>query len=329
MSHAILNSEYRRRVFNAALLEAIRKPYLEALMGDGALKGEPVDEAAGKDAAPKIKDLATEVKNKKNAPANEGASQPDLKSADAAPTEPNGSPKKAAKNEKPLNSCGQEDLAMCESMCDSYFTEELGLNEATISQTKDRLRGSNYYITEAVNEAEAIANNRAEDAKEKGETIDADDKIELSPEEHEALDQLFHTKGPGPQIDQIRDATVRALLQEEKKAKEVHDALDLAQSKVVTGDANAYNETANRISKVGPTSLMGGIINHMTRAAIREANEAGNLADIGDVMAENADLIKTRSVMLYAIMETGNQLEITHYGTADVERLSRELFYQK
>ena len=348
MSRTIPYFEYRRRVFNTALLEAIRKPFLEAVGITESLTSGPVgpigkapttvgappknELGAASDPLANAQKLGADAigaARSKLSAKNEAASQPDLKSADAAPTNPDGSEKKAKKDEKPLNSCGPEDLNLCESMCDSYYIEELHLNEATIDQTIARLKNANHYIVEACEECKEIADNAEKDARENKKEITEDDSITLTPEDNEVLDQLFHAKGPGPQIDQIRDATVKALLAEEKKSKEVRDALDLAQSKVSSGDVNAYNETANRLNRVGPTSLMGAIMNNMSRAAIRSVNEAGNFTSVGDVMAENADMIKTRSVMLYAIMETGNQLEITHMSSKDVERLANNIFYQK
>lgn len=329
MSRTIPNFEYRRRVFNAALLESLHKPYFEALGLTESLSSEPaedIDEGV-KDT---VSGLAARVKERMQKKAkDEGASQPELKSADAAPTNPDGSEKKITKTEKPLNSCGGEDLSLCESMFNSYFTEELKLNESTIDQTIARLKGSNQYVIEAAEEAKVIADQHAEDARENKEEHKDDEEISLTPEDHEVLDQLFHSKGPGPQIEQIRDATVKALLAEDKKSQEVRDALNLANSRVGAGDTNAFKDTAARLEMVGPTSLMGAIMNNMSRAAIKSVNEAGNFTSVGDAMAENADMIKTRSVMLYAIMETGNQLEITHMSNRDVERLANNIFYQK
>lgn len=321
MGHQITYSEYKRRVFNTALLEAIRMPLLEALTGDGRVYYPITESAAAVKAINAVKML-------------ESASMPDLKSngaAEAAPTEPSGEPKKAKENVKPINSCGDNDpeRELTEAMCDTYFIEELQLESATITQTKNRLRGANYYIVEACEECEEIADKKTEDAKKDGVTFEDDERIELSPEEHAVLDQLFHSKGPGPQIDQIRDATVKALMAEEKSAKEVRDALDLAQSKVAEGDTKAYSETADRINRVGPHSLMGSIMNSMGRAAVKDVNESGMAIDIGTILSENADLIKTRATALYAIMETGNQLEITNFSGKDVERLASNIFYQK
>ena len=353
MSRTITHSEYRRRVFNAALLEAIRKPYMEAIGLTESLVKEPEPEPVQESAAQRAMRRLSEASGKSgmfSVPAAQNtkeyfewlkdhpeaklkdkvkAADPSNRAADAAPTNPDGSEKKPKKDEKPLNSCSAADAELCENMCNSYFTEELGLNESTVGHTIERLKGSNQYIIEAAEEAKEIADQHMAKADEDKAEIKDDDRIELTPEDHEVLDQLFHSKGPGPQIDQIRDATVKALLSEEKKSKEVRDALDLAQSKVSSGDVKAYNETASRLSKVGPTSLMGAIMNSMSRAAIRETSEAGNFTSIGDVMAENADVIKTRSVMLYAIMETGNQLEITHMSNKDVEQLANNIFYQK
>lgn len=323
-------------------------PTLSNVCRDGAnptkMPGLIMKDGAGSsgatDAASKIKQLgATAIKAARDKIAAKTgmteASQPDLVSNGAeddptrnAPNNPKTLAKRSEDKKELINSCGPE-VTLAESMCDSYFTEELRLTESTISQTKERLRAANRYITEAVAECEEIADKHAEEARKEGKTFGDDEKIELTPEDNEVLDQLFHSKGPGPQIDQIRDATVKALISEEKKAKEVRDALDLAQSKVSTGDTNAYNETASRISKVGPTSLMGAIMNSFGRAAVNETSNAGRFTSVGEVLAENADLIKTRSVMLYAIMETGNQLEITHMNSADVERLARNIFYQK
>ena len=314
MSRKITYGEYKRRVFNAALLESIRKPFMESIGLTETLVSEP---------EPVQESFAQRVTNRLTESTDDGGA------AKAAPTNPDGSEKKPTKNEKPLNSCTDGDAQLCEAMCNSYFTEELHLNEATIDQTMERLKGANYYIVEAAEEAKKIAIQHMDDARENKDEIHDDDNIDLTPEDHEVLDQIFHTKGPGPQIDQIRDATVKALLAEEKKSQEVRDALNLANSKVSAGDVNAYNETANRLSKVGPTSLMGAIMNNMSRAAIRETSESGKFTSIGDVKEENADLIKTRSVMLYAIMETGNQLEITHMSNRDVERLANNIFYQK
>ena len=221
---------------------------------------------------------------------------------------------------------------MASSMCRTFFDSELKLSESTISQTKARLSESITFIKDCVNVSEAIAEQKACDAAEKDCEMDNDQKIELSDEDEALIDKLFDEKGPEMQVEQIRDATVQALVAEDQKAQEIKDSMNIANSQVAAGsDPAVLKETVERLEKRGPTSLMNAIINNVTTAAIRDVNEhaKGGVGSIAKVMQENADEIKTRAVMIYTLYETSNVMGIRKRTPTEVKRLAEEIYYGK
>lgn len=223
-----------------------------------------------------------------------------------------------------------EDAAMGARLCEAFFTDELNLANSTIDMTKRRLRESVSFIKDCVETAENIACDKADCAKEEGMVIPDEQEIELSDEDKQVVDQLFDGKSPDLQIDQIRDATVKALMAEDKKAEEIRDAVDVAKSQVASGnDPQALEETVKRLNNQGPTSLMHAILNNVTATAIKSVNEAGGLRSVGDVMSENSDKIRARAAMIYSLFEMASCFGINHYTSADVKKIATNIYYEK
>lgn len=220
---------------------------------------------------------------------------------------------------------------MARKMCTAFYKNELNLDTATVGQTKKRLSETNEFLKDVANTAEDIAEDKAEAAREEKMEIPEDQKVELSTEDKAVLDQLFDTKGPTPEVDKIRDATVAALVAEDKKAEEVRKAVDIAQSQVASGDATPeyMEETVNRLNRIGPTSLMNAIMNQVSVAAVKDVSKNGKFTSVGKVMAENADEIKTRAVAIYALYESANVFGIHKYTPADVKHLALNIYYEK
>lgn len=231
--------------------------------------------------------------------------------------------------------CGFEDKAdmkMAAKMCREFFKDELKLDESTIRMTMKRLSESVTFIRDCADVSNTIAESKAKCAAEEGCEMDQDQKIELSDEDQELIDKLFDEKSPDLQVDQIRDATVKALVAEDQKAQELKRSMDIANSQVAAGeDPAVMEETVRRLDQRGPTSLMNAIINRVTTAAIHDVSESATGKDfsIGNVMKENADIIKSRAVMLYTLYEMANVCGIVHWTPAQVKRISEEIYYGK
>lgn len=255
--------EYKRRVFNTALLECISKVHLLALDGND----EPEDRA--------LSEMAVRLSK-------------------------------------------------------TFFEDELNLKKSTIDATKRRLSESVQFVQDCIAISENIAEDKAEVAEKEGVEFAADQEIELSDEDEEVIEQLFDTKSPKPQVDAIRDATVKALLEEDKKAQEVKEAIDIAHSKVAAGeDPKSLEETVTRINRQGPTSLMNAILNTVTSTAIKDVSNAGNFTSVSKVMQENADQIKSRVAAIYALYETASVLGINKYTDRDIRNLTLNIFADK
>ena len=219
---------------------------------------------------------------------------------------------------------------MARRLCCAFYKDELNLDKQTITQTKHRLSEAAEFIKDCVNTAECIAENKADQAKDSNIVFTDEDDIELSDEDKDVIQQLFNTKSPTPQIEAIRDATVKALMAEDQKAHDIKQAIDIAQAKVAAGEPpETLEETVNRINKIGPTSLMNAIINNITVAAVKDINENGNFQNVGKVMQDNADEIKTRAVAIYSLYESTSVLGIHKYAEHEVKKLAMNIFYEK
>lgn len=228
--------------------------------------------------------------------------------------------------------CHDQRLAtVAKKMSDAFYTDKLSLDKCTINQTKQKLSESVTFIHDCMNICEAIADTKYEIAGQEDMDIPEDQKIELSEEDKALLDKVFEEKKPTVQLDQIRDATVKALLEEDRKSQEIRDSLSIAQSQVSAGgDPKVMEETVSRLGNRGPTSLMNAIMNSVAADAVRDVNENAKApVSVGSVMSENADEIKKRATMIYMMYESANTFGIVKYTPADIKRLSEEIYYNK
>lgn len=225
--------------------------------------------------------------------------------------------------------CDKQTSEMADKMCRAFYTDMLKLDKNTVNATKVQLAESITFVKDCVNICEAIADQKAEDAKDV--EMPDEEKVELSPEDDAVIEQLFDQKNPELQVEKIRDATVAALVAEDHKAQEVKEAIDIAKAQVADGtsDAQAMEETVNRINKRGPTSLMNAIINNISKTAVKRVNEAGTFTSIGKVLNENADTIKTRAVMAYSLYEMSSVMGIHKYAPGEVKQIAYDIYYEK
>lgn len=220
---------------------------------------------------------------------------------------------------------------MAKKMNDAFYNDLLKLDTSTIPTTKKNLAEAVTFIQDCMNISETIANDKADNASKGDLEIPDGQEIELSPEDNELIDKVFDEKSPDVQVDAIRDATVKALIAEDKKAQEIKDSLSIAQSQVAAGgDPKAMEETVSRLGNRGPTSLMNAIMNSMAAAAVKNVNENSTTpVSVGKVMSENADEIKTRSTMMYTLFEMASVFGIHKYNSAEVKRIAEEIYYNK
>lgn len=218
------------------------------------------------------------------------------------------------------------ELDMAASMAKAFYSETLKLDSNTINKTKDMLANSAQFVQDCISVCESIAADKADVAKQNDLTIPQNQNIELSPEDKDLIDKIFDEKNPKVSVDVIRDATVKALIAEDKKSQEIKAAVDMAQA---SGDTKTIEETVSRLSGRGPTSLMNAILNRFSAAAVKDVNEASGSTSVGDIMRENADTIKTRSVMLYTLYEMASVFGIKKFTPAEVKHISAEIYYNK
>lgn len=229
---------------------------------------------------------------------------------------------------------GARDLVdMGRRMSDVFFTDALKLNESTINMTKTALQkaGCCTFMKDCINICESIAEDKADKAAEEEMEIPEDQKIELSDEDEAVIDKLFDEKAPEMQVDAIRDATVTALIAEDKKSQEVKEALDIAQSQVAAGGKpEAMEETVARLSSRGPTSLMNAILNAVSAAAVRDVNESSTKpVSVGKVMSDNKEEIKNRAILMYSLYETSSVLGIQKWTPAQVRAEAERIYFNK
>lgn len=253
--------------------------------------------------------------------------------------------KRAAFNAVMLECLGRIQLCCCEidpntepknaaraaKMAEAFYTDMLKLNERTTKEVVESLKESCTFIQDCISVAEVISESKACDACDADLKTSGKDKVELSEEDQAIIDKLFDEKSPAVQIQTIRDSAVASLLAEDKKAKAIKDALNMANSKVAAGDdPKTVNETIERLNAVGPTSLMNAIMNATAGLAVKDVNEnATGIVGVDKVLAENAEKIRERAVMLYCLYEASNVLGIKKWTDKEVREEAIHIYYGK
>lgn len=253
--------------------------------------------------------------------------------------------KRAAFKSVLLECFGRIQLACCEidpakepmnaeratKMSDAFYTDMLKLDESTINDIKKSLDNSCTFIKDCISVADVISESKTCDADENGIECSGKEYVELSEEDQAIIDKLFSEKSPTVQIQTIRDSAVASLLAEDKKAKAIKDALNMANSKVAAGeDPKVVTETIDRLNAVGPTSLMNAIMNATAGLAVKDVNESSNsIVSVDKVLSENADKIRERAIMLYNLYEAANVLGIHHYTEKEVREEAIRIYYGK
>lgn len=220
-------------------------------------------------------------------------------------------------------------------MSKNFYGEMCKLNDCTIDQTKKNLSEAVTFIKDCIMISEAIAEEKAEDAEEEHLEIPEDQEIELSQEDQAVIDTLYDDKEPTVQIDAVRDATVNALMAEDRKAQEVRDAVNIANAKYKEDEEEhgkeaaeaSLKETVSRMNR--PHSLMHAIINGYSRAAINAVSENANnsIPSYGKIMKENATEIKNRAIIMYSLFESASVLGIKKFTPQEVKKIAEELYY--
>lgn len=222
-------------------------------------------------------------------------------------------------------------MGISKKMSDNFYKNLLGLETSTIEATKKKLEGSVTFIKDCVGICESIAQDKYDEAQKAGLEIPEDQQIELGEEGEALIEKLFDEKSPDLQVAAVRDATVTALLAEDKKAQEIKDSLDIAQSQVAAGgDPKVMEETVSRLGNRGPTSLMNAIINAVSAMAVKDVNEASSApVSVGKVMAENRQEIKDRATLMYCLYEASSVFGIKKYTPKDVQHIAESIYYNK
>lgn len=225
--------------------------------------------------------------------------------------------------------CPEHVADMAAKMARNFFKEEMCLDKCTIKQTKKNLEESTTFVKDCIALAEACAKEKAESAASENLELTDDDKgDEVGDEEKSEIQKLFDAKAPTVTADVVAKASVQALIDEKKKSEEVKDAIDLAKA---AGDTKTIEETVNRLSRRGPTSLMNAIMTFVSECAVHDVNDNGidkNIS-IGNILKENAEEIRTRSAMMYTLFETMNAFGFKKYSKRDLEKASWNIYQHK
>lgn len=224
------------------------------------------------------------------------------------------------------------DTAMAAKMARAYYTDELKLDKSTISETKERLCGKNSFIDDVIEICEAVAETKAEDAEEEKLEIPGELSVELSEEDQTLIDKVFDEKPPEDELAAIRDATVDALIAEDKKAEEIKNAIDIAKASAANSDngSKAIEETINRISAKGPTSLFNAILTRISSEAVNEVVSTAGDKSVSTIMSDNKDTIKNRAIMMYNLYEMAHVFGIhVMKSKSEVEALAKQIYYGK
>lgn len=246
-----------------------------------------------------------------------------------------------------LRCCGDEKMdttldsnkytEIASNMAKDFYGNMLNLNEKTITETKNELSEAVTFIQDCIAVSEAIAEEKANDAQEEHLEIPEDQDIELSKEDQDVIDTLYDDKDPVVQIDAVRDATVKALMAEDRKAQEVKDAINIANAQVKVDEQEhskeeaeaSLKETAYRMNR--PHSLMHAIMNGFSRTALRvmsESNGVDTMKNPGKVLKENSQEIKNRSIIMYSLFESASVLGIKQFTPQEVKKIAEEIYYQ-
>lgn len=223
------------------------------------------------------------------------------------------------------------------NMSKDFYNNLLNLNEKTITETKKCMCEAVTFIQDCIAVSEAIAEEKANDAQEEHLEIPEDQDIELSKEDQEVIDTLYDDKEPAVQIDAVRDATVRALMAEDRKAQEVKDAINIANAQVKVDEREhskeeaeaSLKETAYRMNR--PHSLMHAIMNGFSRTALKAVSESAGVDGMknpGKILKENAQEIKNRSIIMYSLFESASVLGLKQFTPTEVKKIAEEIYYQ-
>lgn len=222
--------------------------------------------------------------------------------------------------------CSPHTSQMMDKMARVFFSDMLDLPHSTVKTTMKKLDNSVTFVKDCCKLCETIADLKSAKAAEENLDIEDGQKIELSKEDQELINTVFDNKNPETQASVIRDATVNALLAEDKKSQEIKAAIDMAKS---SSNADTLEETVRRLDN-GPTSLMHAILNNFSQLAVRDVNESSkSVISAGEVMRNNADEIKTRATMLYTLYEMANALGIHKYTEAEIKNIAEHIYYNK
>lgn len=224
------------------------------------------------------------------------------------------------------------DTEMAAKMARAFYTDELSLDTSTISSTKEKLCGKNSFVDDIIDICEAVAEDKANIATEEKLEIPSELTVELSEEDQMLIDKVFDEKAPEDELEAIRDATVDALVAEDKKAEEIKAAIDIAKASAAGTESGsaAIEETVNRISAKGPTSLFNAILTRISSEAVKEVVTESGGVPISKIMSDNKDTIKNRAIMMYNLYEMAHVFGIHEMrGKAEVEALAKQIYYGK
>ena len=210
-----------------------------------------------------------------------------------------------------------------------FFRNEMDLDKCTITETKNKLKNATTFVKDCVALCEEAAEEKAEFAKEQKLELTDDDKAEeVGEEEKSEIGKLFAQDAPTVTADVVAKASVDALMQEKEKSEEIKDAIDLAKA---AGETDKLEEAVTRLSKRGPTSLMNAIMTAISEAAVKDVNnyDPHEARNVGNVLRDNKDEIRNRSLIMYSLYETISAFGFKSYTPREVKNLAWDIYQGK
>ncbi len=219
-----------------------------------------------------------------------------------------------------------EKYETCKAGARHFFKEQMGIENMSIETFKRAVSPTaTYFANTIIEAAEEMAEDKAKEVVlNKDLPIDPDPK--MSEEDKAVMDVIFTSKCPEDEITAIKSATANALYAENKKAEEIKEALTIVSA---DADNKTLQESINKISNIGPTSLMNAIMANVTENMLKAAiNENASLTP-GELVKMHANDIKEDSMVMYALFECINGFGFKTYDSKQVERLAMDIYLDK
>jgi len=198
----------------------------------------------------------------------------------------------------------------------------------TIQNIHNKLLSSgNFQVQQMSKAALAFANEAVNAIKEEG--ADVPEEVTLEDHEKEMISAIYDTSSDEDAVVAIRDAVANALIEEDKKSKEIKEITDLAKQNASEDKTN--QDVINECVIDKPRNLMHAIITNIVDDFINEnattIQESG--LSMGEFFGQNKGLIQDYSKGVYAIFESIQGFGWREYTPEDIKIKSMKIYKNK